>query len=120
VNVWDLAAQWSARRWFRRLRSRLEPGQAAAERDPAITAALDQHVQAVRTQLHADLAARTGFTPTPYIIVLAIYAEEIYREAVKAGWGPPTIWTPDDGISLRLLACCHLAARRNGQHAGHW
>jgi hypothetical protein len=114
VNVWDLAARWSARRWLRRLRSQLEPGRAAAERDPAITAALDQHVQAVRAQLGADLTARTGFTPTPYVVLLAIYAEEIYREAVKAGWGPPVTWTPDDGVSLRLLACCRLACRRNG------
>jgi hypothetical protein len=115
VNVWDLAALWSARRWLRWLRSRLEPGRTAAERDPAVSAALDQHVQAVRNQLGADLTAREGFTTTPYLVLLAIYTEEVYREAVKAGWGPPEIWTPDDGISLRLLACCEVATRRSGR-----
>jgi hypothetical protein len=115
VNVWDLAAQWSARRWLRRLRSKLADGHVAAEHNAAISAALDQHVQAVRTHLDADIAARDGLVPAPYLVVLAIYAEDLYREAVRAGWEPPLIWNADDGVSMRLLACCEVASRRNGR-----
>ncbi|MEV4317327.1 DUF6401 family natural product biosynthesis protein [Actinocrispum sp. NPDC049592] len=109
MNIWDLAAQWSARRWLRRLRSRLESGRAAVERDPGLAAALDQHVQAIRIHLDAERTARAALTPTPYVVLLAIYTDDIYREAVKSGWEPPSTWTADDGVSLRLLACCSLS-----------
>lgn len=114
LNVWDVAAQWSARRWLRRLRSKLAAGQRAAEDSPAISAALDQHVQAVRAQINADVSAREGMVPAPYLVVLAIYTEALYREALKAGWHPPQVWSADDGVSMRLLACCEVASRRNG------
>jgi hypothetical protein len=115
VNLWDLAATWSARRWLRRLRTKLAAGLVAAHRDPALTAALDQHVQAVRTQIDADTAARARLVPAPYAVLLGIYAEGLYVEAVRAGWRPPSVWTADDGVSLRLLACCEVASRRAGR-----
>ncbi|MFD1045810.1 DUF6401 family natural product biosynthesis protein [Kibdelosporangium lantanae] len=36
----------------------------------------------------------------------------MFREARGAGWEAPVTWTPDDGVSLRLLACCVVANRR--------
>jgi Family of unknown function (DUF6401) len=114
LNVWDLAALWSARRWLRRLRARLVAGRRAADDSPAISAALDQHVQAVRTQINADISAREGMVPTPFVVLLAIYTEGLYREAIQAGWQIPEVWSPDDGVSMRLLACCEVASRRNG------
>jgi hypothetical protein len=97
------------------LRSKLEPGRRAAEHDPALSAALDQHVQAVRIQVDAELTTRGDLVAAPAVVLLAIYAEELYREGIKAGWEPPEVWGPDDGLSLRLLACCEIASRRGGR-----
>jgi hypothetical protein len=113
VNVWDLAAQWSARRWLRRLDARLQGGRLAAEHDPALAVALSRHVQVVKAQVAAAAAARAGFVAAPPLVLLAVYAEEIHTEAVKAGWRPPLVWTALDGLSLRLLACCQLVNHRN-------
>ncbi|MBP2325399.1 ABC-type sugar transport system ATPase subunit [Kibdelosporangium banguiense] len=112
MNIWDCAARWSARRWLRRLDSRLQAGHVAADHDPIIAAALASHVQVVRTQIRIDASARTGLVQAPQLVLLAVYAEEIYQEAVRAGWQPPLVWTSLDGLSLRLLACCALASTR--------
>ncbi len=82
----------------------------AVEHDPSLSAALDQHIQTIKVHLDAERTARTGLTPTPYLVLLAIYTDEIYREAVTSGWLPPSTWTVDDGVSLRLLACCSLSS----------
>jgi hypothetical protein len=112
VNIWDYAARWSARRWLRRLDAKLQAGHVAADHDPIIAAALKRHVHVVRTQIAAELTARDGLIEAPYLVLLAVYAEEIHQEAVKAGWEPPLVWTSLDGLSLRLLACCCLASTR--------
>jgi hypothetical protein len=99
---------------LRRLDARLQAGHVAADHDPVIAAALTRHVHVVRTQIAADLTAHVGLVEAPYLVLLAVYAEEIHQEAVKAGWQPPLVWTSLDGLSLRLLACCSLAnARRS-------
>jgi hypothetical protein len=112
VNVWDLAATWSARRWLRRLRTQLASGLVAADHDPALAEALSHHVRAVQGQIDTDTTARAHLVPAPYVVLVAIYAEDLHREARRAGWVPPLTWTPDDGVSLRLLACCVVAGRR--------
>ena len=114
MNVWDLSATWSARRWLRRLRAQLAAGLVAVDHDPALAEALDQHVQAVQGQVDADTAARAHLVHAPYVVLVAIYAEDLHREARKAGWVPPVMWTADDGVSLRLLACCVVANRPTG------
>jgi hypothetical protein len=111
MNVWDLAAQWSARRWLRRLDTRLHAGVLAAEQDQAIATALARHVQVVRAHVMADAAARVGLVSAPDLVLLAIYASDLHREATRSGWEPPPVWTASDGVSLRLLACCALASR---------
>lgn len=113
MNVWDLAAQWSARRWLRRLDARLQGGRLAVEHDPALKAALSRHVGVAKAQVATDAAARAGFIAAPPLVLLAVYAEEIHTEAVKAGWRPPLVWSVLDGLSLRLLACCQLVSHRN-------
>jgi hypothetical protein len=117
VNVWDLAAHWSARRWLRKLRSRLEAGRVAAAHDPEISAALGRHVEVIRTQLRAESSRRSDRVPAPYLVLLALYADGLERDAVRAGWEVPLVWSARDGLSLRLLACCELAgaSRRNGR-----
>nr|WP_264085079.1 DUF6401 family natural product biosynthesis protein [Kibdelosporangium phytohabitans] len=59
-----------------------------------------------------DARLREGLVTAPPLVLLAIYAEEIHQEAVKAGWEPPIAWTSLDGLSLRLLACCAVAKDR--------
>ncbi|MCE7011381.1 DUF6401 family natural product biosynthesis protein [Kibdelosporangium philippinense] len=112
MSIWDRAARWSARRWLRRLDDRLQHGHTAADHDPVIAAALDNHVHVVLTQLDRDAAIRKDLVQAPPLVLLAIYAEEIHQEAVKAGWEPPLVWTSLDGLSLRLLACCVVARNR--------
>jgi hypothetical protein len=84
----------------------------AADHDPIIAAALVNHVQVVRAHIRMDAASRAGLVTAPYLVLLAVYAEEIHQEAVQAGWQPPLVWTSLDGLSLRLLACCSLANTR--------
>jgi Family of unknown function (DUF6401) len=112
LNIWDAAARWSARRWLRRLDARLRAGHTAAGHDPALAGALARHAQVVARQIEIDTAARRGLVEAPYLVLLAVYTEEIHQEAVRAGWQPPLVWTPADGWSLRLLACCSLATAR--------
>jgi hypothetical protein len=107
ANLWDRAAEWSARRWLRRLESRLPAGW---QNIPAIQPALTRHVRVVRAQLAQDAAARDGLVRAPDLVLLAVYAEELQQEALHAGWTPPLEWSVEDGIALRLLACCRLAA----------
>jgi hypothetical protein len=83
----------------------------AAEHDVTISTALARHMRVVRAQLKADAAARFGLVAAPYLVLLGIYAADLHREAVRAGWEPPLVWTAHDGLSLRLLACCELASR---------
>jgi hypothetical protein len=97
---------------LRRLDARLQHGHAAADDDPAIAAALRRHVHVVQTQLDRDAALREGLVEAPPLVLLAIYAEEIHQEAVRSGWEPPPVWSPLDGLSLRLLACCVVARDR--------
>ena len=80
----------------------------AVAQDQAIATALARHVQVVREQLVADAAARIGLVSAPNLVLLGIYASDLHREAIRAGWQPPPVWTVSDGVSLRLLACCEL------------
>ncbi|CAM3714258.1 DUF6401 domain-containing protein [Kibdelosporangium persicum] len=112
MSIWDRAARWSARRWLRRLDARLEAGHTSAGHDPVLAGALARHVQVVRIQLDRDAELRRGLVEAPPLVLLAIYAEEIHQEAVRAGWEPPLVWTCLDGLSLRLLACCVVAKDR--------
>jgi hypothetical protein len=112
VNIWDAAARWSARRWLRRLDDRLQAGHLATEHDPVLAEALTRHIHVVEQQMRIDAGTRDGLVKAPYLVLLAVYTEEIYQEAVKAGWRPPLVWTSLDGWSLRLLACCCLITVR--------
>lgn len=112
MNIWDFAARLSARRWLRRLDAKLQAGHVAADHDPTIAAALNRHVHVVRTHIAAELTARDGLVQAPYLVLLAVYTEEIHQEALTFGWQPPLVWTSLDGLSLRLLACCSLASAR--------
>lgn len=95
---------------MRRLDAKLAAGHVAADHDPMVAAALASHVQVVRTQIRLDAAARAGLVEAPSLVLLAVYADEIHQEAVRAGWQTPLVWTSLDGLSLRLLACCSLAS----------
>jgi hypothetical protein len=117
VSIWDRAARWSARRWLRRLDARLNAGHIAARHDPAIAEALDRHIRVVRAQVVADVHLRAGLVSAPPLVLLAIYAEEVHHEAKLAGWEPPPMWTSNDNLSLRLLACCVVAKDRRVSRA---
>ncbi|MET0237862.1 MAG: DUF6401 family natural product biosynthesis protein [Kibdelosporangium sp.] len=82
----------------------------AVAHDPAVAATLSRHVHVVQTQIVDDIAVRAGLVRTPFLVLLAVYTEEIHKEAVAAGWQPPLVWSSLDGLSLRLLACCTVAS----------
>ncbi|HEX5540237.1 MAG TPA: DUF6401 family natural product biosynthesis protein [Micromonospora sp.] len=99
-------------------------GLAAAARQPALRAMVDQHAAAVRDRLGGNAAAaatsgelvladflavgRRSFTP----VTLAGYAEGVCDAAIEHGWQAttdPVDWSEPDWVLLRLLAVCVLA-----------
>ncbi|MFC7550401.1 DUF6401 family natural product biosynthesis protein [Plantactinospora sp. GCM10030261] len=89
-------------------------GLAAAARQPALLAAVDQHAAAVRDRL-APTAGRLDGTlgrPAVRASILAAYAEGVRDSALDLGWRPPASpvrWVEADWVLTRLLAVCALA-----------
>ena len=104
--VADLAAARNARAALLSLSASVgRAGLAAANRDPGLLAAVDQHAAAVRDSLFGDLRPLNE-------VVLAGYAHGIQGAAQEHGWQLPTgpvDWTAADWVLTRLLAVCALA-----------
>ena len=80
-------------------------GLAAADTNPGLMAAVDQHSAGIRDSLSADARALTP-------VLLAAYAEGVRDAAFTHGWRPPVgpiDWSESDWVLRRLLAVCALA-----------
>lgn len=80
-------------------------GLAAAQANPGLMSAIDQHAASIRDSLHADSRPLTA-------ILLAAYAEGVRDAAFQHGWNAPENaidWSENDWVLRRLLAICMLA-----------
>jgi len=80
-------------------------GLIAADANPGLMAAVDQHAAGIRESLSAD---ERPLTP----VLLAAYAEGVRDAAFTHGWQSPAgafDWSEDDWVMRRLLAVCSLA-----------
>ncbi|HEX5595977.1 MAG TPA: DUF6401 family natural product biosynthesis protein [Micromonosporaceae bacterium] len=103
-------------------------GLAAAARQPALLALIDQHSAAVRDSLRNTAEPNGGDGPMAQVtldqlaaprrvtqVALAGYAEGVRDVALEHGWQPPTApvdlvdWPNADWVLIRLLAVCALA-----------
>src|SRR3712207_58546 len=80
-------------------------GLEAADTNPGLMAAVDQHAAGIRDSLSVDVRPLTP-------VLLAAYAEGVRDAAFTHGWRAPagTIdWSESDWVLRRLLAVCALA-----------
>lgn len=80
-------------------------GLVAADANPGLMAAIDQHSAGIRDSLTADVRPLTP-------VLLAAYAEGVRDAAFTHGWRPPMgpiDWSEDNWVLRRLLAVCALA-----------
>ncbi len=77
----------------------------AADANPGLMAAVDQHTAGIRDSLNADVRPLSA-------VLLAAYAEGVRDAAFTHGWRPPVDmidWSESDWVLRRLLAVCALA-----------
>lgn len=100
-------------------------GLAVADREPWLSALVDQHAAAVRDGIRGVGDPRPGAPESVADLLadrrrltaaeLAGYAEGVRDAAVGHGWQPPTgtvDWSCPDWVLVRLLAVCALARDR--------
>jgi hypothetical protein len=77
----------------------------AADANPGLMAAVDQHTAGIRDSLNSDVRPLSA-------VLLAAYAEGVRDAAFTHGWRPPVgmiDWSESDWVLRRLLAVCALA-----------
>lgn len=102
------AAEREARAVLEDLAYTVGGGLVAAQRLPALCAALDQHEAAIRDSLSSDTRPLDA-------MILAAYADGIRHQSHRHGWCPPDDpidWSREaDWPLTRLLAVCSLWAK---------